>query len=59
MLCIVNIHPEMLINKTSFLIDTIELFRNCDVVNVNFIAVGFVNETFLYASHTIGVHLEQ
>ena len=49
----------MLINKTFFLIDTIELFRNCDVVNVNFIAVGFVNETFLYASHTIGVHFEQ
>ena len=56
---IVNIDPEMLINKTFVLIDSIELFRNYDVVNINFIAVGFVNETFLYVSHTTGAHFEQ
>ena len=44
---IVNIDPEMLINKTLVLIASIELFRNYDVVNINFIAVGFVNENFL------------
>ena len=44
---IVNIDPEMLINKTLVLIASIELFRNYDVVNINFIGVRFVNETFL------------
>ena len=56
---IVNIDPEMLINKTLVLIASIELFRNYDVVNINFIGVRFVNETFLFVSHTTGVHFEQ
>ena len=49
----------MLINKTVVSIDSIELFHNYDEVNIIFIVLGFVNETFLYDSHTIGVHFDQ
>lgn len=49
----------MLVNKTIVSIESIELFHNYDEVNSIFIVVGFVNETFLYDSHTIGVHFDQ
>ena len=52
---IVNIDPEVLVNKSFVLVNSIKLFCNYDVVYIIFITVGFVNEAFLYVSHTIGV----